>query len=62
MVRILPYQKLTGNRSLTKFAEPLQPVFQRLLHSNTPVAKPSYAAYTWSPVGAEIPISHAKPE
>jgi len=25
-----------------------------LLHSRTAVAKPSYAAYTWSPVDAEI--------
>jgi hypothetical protein len=28
-----------------------------LLHSNKPVvANPSYAAYTWSPVGADVPV------
>jgi hypothetical protein len=33
------------------------PSFPALLHSKSPaVANPSYAAYTWSGVGVEIPI------
>jgi hypothetical protein len=32
-----------------------------LLHSSS-VAKPSYAAYTWSPVDAEILIAPFEPE
>jgi hypothetical protein len=54
MGRILIFQNLPQTISWHEPRGAAHAAFRALLQSTTIVAKPSYATYTWSPVGAEI--------